>query len=495
MDLLDKLQGVTPKPVTNKKLISNENLVFLKIFNVGWTLALLVTAAPSSDWWVVEAMHTCGAVVYVLCALANLVALGVLWPRRPGKTFNPFIIIGTSIFATAATLLTDVISMVLFHTRGFVIQLALYIPFVVAARYVVPVVRPGFGTFVLADVWMYFFVFVIRKLLWLASDFKQLNEIVRYFKTTCWDRVEKAPRTELVYAASTGLINTLARQLGKLLALVVAQHTGNLSLFQAIYIGGTVSNLLSSILLMKPMLKWGVGWFSIHHTHNHLSAARYLVMHFEHHDALPLASIASGDTGYQEAFHESLSPLQGYQNSVFIGFSPMFYIQSMFDEWAHNFCPTVRYSGVIATKFGHLEHHMNRTLPIGLPAHEENIPVENARTGWKHSESVWSHIQTFSPGLVYKIPKNSEEFLTTAIKSPHLPAHTPSKHRTESAPSVVAEEPPKGAQGESPSHDKGAQLPRRITRAVAVTSAAVLLVAAGLGRAQGGLLSSRLFYY
>ena len=69
MDLLDKLRGVTPKPVTNKKLISNENLVFLKIFNVGWTLALLVTAAPSSDWWVVEAMHTCGAVVYVLCAL------------------------------------------------------------------------------------------------------------------------------------------------------------------------------------------------------------------------------------------------------------------------------------------------------------------------------------------------------------------------------------------------------------------------------------------
>ena len=158
MDLLDKLRGVTPKPVTNKKLISNVNLAFLKVFNVGWTLALLVAAAPASDGpWAVGAAHTLGAVIYVICALANLAALGIIWPRRPSKTFNPFIIVGTSALVTAATIVTDIVSMVFFHTLGFCVQLALYVPFVFAVRYTAPTVLPGFQNFVLVDVWGLFF--------------------------------------------------------------------------------------------------------------------------------------------------------------------------------------------------------------------------------------------------------------------------------------------------------------------------------------------------
>ena len=57
-----------------------------------------------------------------------------------------------------------------------------------------------------------------------------------------------------------------------------------------------------------------------HHKFEHISAAQYLVKHFEHHDVVPVASIGSADTGFQESFHRSLSPWQ-YTNSFVFGFN------------------------------------------------------------------------------------------------------------------------------------------------------------------------------
>ena len=61
--------------------------------------------------------------------------------------------------------------------------------------------RGPFGWFedaVLVDVWLYVLVFLCRKVGWFRLNLREKDEIVRFFKTTCWEAMALAPTAELL---------------------------------------------------------------------------------------------------------------------------------------------------------------------------------------------------------------------------------------------------------------------------------------------------------
>ena len=143
-----------------------------------------------------------------------------------------------------------------------------------------------------------------------------------------------------------------------------------------------------------------------HHKFEHISAAQYLVKHFEHHDVVPVASIGSADTGFQESFHRSLSPWQ-YTNSFVFGFNFVGYVASVLDEWAHNYCPTASHSGYLSMKPIHAEHHFNHAAPFGN-TYDEAVRED----GFKLDEDLWSHFGRFMPGVALPaLPQGPEALL------------------------------------------------------------------------------------
>ena len=84
----------------------------------------------------------------------------------------------------------------------------------------------------IVDVWLFFFFFCFRKQGWFRQNLAEKDGIVRFFKTTCWRRIEAAPTAELLYSATTGLANVLALQLGKVVAVFAARRLGMQAEFQ-----------------------------------------------------------------------------------------------------------------------------------------------------------------------------------------------------------------------------------------------------------------------
>jgi hypothetical protein len=73
------------------------------------------------------------------------------------------------------------------------------------------------------------------------SQLLERDEIVRFFRTTCYEFIERAPATEMVYSASTGFQGIVGLQVGKFVALVLARQIGLLGVFQSFYLSGAVS--------------------------------------------------------------------------------------------------------------------------------------------------------------------------------------------------------------------------------------------------------------
>jgi len=276
------------------------------------------------------------------------------------------------------------------------LRLLLCVPLpLTAAAYMLTVdlALPWFEDLVLVDVWMFVLVFACRKGALFTINLHEKDEMVRFFKTTCYDFIESAPRAELLYSATTGLSAVIGTQLGKFFLLEMSRSVGLLPLFRAIYLSG----FGAFVIMGDPThgfncnVMWFEFFFRRHHRFFHLSAAQYLTKHWEHHDVLPIASIGSQGSGYQEAFVRCIAPWQ-YPGSAFFGPNTYSYSMTSGDEWSHNYCPTASLSGVIAIKHVHVDHHFNRTVPLGV-----NYDRDVAEDGFRYDMALWENISSFLP--------------------------------------------------------------------------------------------------
>jgi len=243
---------------------------------------------------------------------------------------------------------------------------------------------------VVVDVWLFFGVFLVRKTWWLGQNIWEKDEIVNYFRGTCWTRIERAPVTEFVYCATSGQINVLGLQLGKFIILWIAGNFELTPQLEAFYILGTVLQIVAITCFPAKYIEINNEVFRWHHAWHHIDPSEYMTKHFEHHDVVPVASIGSASVGFQEGVHRSVC--LPYINSIFFGYNVFQYHFTAYDEWAHNFCPTARHSEILELKPIHLEHHMNHTKPLGLELEAEEINM-----GFKYDKSLWERIQSFMP--------------------------------------------------------------------------------------------------
>lgn len=381
------------KPKTEKHLISNANLIFLK----GWN-CLLVTAALQSmsptAWWL-QQVHRLGSVCVCASFALNMALIFFLHRGRSQKAFTPLTIIATTL-SPLYVIGIDLIKMIVYareKRHGHI-----YIVLGGCALAAVTHWLTGGQTFswfedaVLVDVWAFIFFFLYRKVSWFALNMTEKDEIVRFFKTTCYDFIEKAPIAELAYSATTGFTSIVGLQMGKVILTIASRHFGLLAVYQSFFLSGVPAFFLAAIVFDFNL--WYIQvYFRTHHRFEHLSAAQYLVKHVDHHDVIPVASIGSAGTGFQEAVHRSLSLWQ-YPNSALFGFNTILYGSSTFDEWSHNYCPTAKYSGILEYKHVHVDHHFNRTVPLGF-FYDQEVEEDN----FKYDESLWSTISSFMPGV------------------------------------------------------------------------------------------------
>jgi hypothetical protein len=204
------------------------------------------------------------------------------------------------------------------------------------------------------DVWSFVLLFAVRKSALFVINLHEKDEMVRFFKTTCYEMIERAPRAELLYCATTGECAVIGSQIGKLFLFQASRALGLQPVFQAFYLSGVAA----FVIMADPNYGFGCDrwWFELHfrrwHRFQHLCAAQYLTKHFDHHDVLPVASIGSQGTGYQEAFFRSIAFWQSPGCALF-GPSLFQYASFAGDEWSHNYCPTASFSGVLMHKCVH----------------------------------------------------------------------------------------------------------------------------------------------
>ena len=67
-------------------------------------------------------------------------------------------------------------------------------------------VHRWFEDAVIVDVWLFFFFFCFRKQGWFRQNLAEKDGIVRFFKTTCWRRIEAAPTAELAAECAEGSV-------------------------------------------------------------------------------------------------------------------------------------------------------------------------------------------------------------------------------------------------------------------------------------------------
>ena len=425
--LIDYFRLQNVPNVTDKSFVSNSNILFLKCLNYSLAILLLWAVSPEPKthqalFWV----NFVGSTIFGFVGVLNVLALCVVWPKRPTTRFRPFPII-LATFSTPILILADLFS----ETTASIVNpqrilinrnpIQLAILFTGVHRYLKPSL-PHFEYFYYLEIWCLFFVFLVRKIGWLRLNLQEKDKIVEYFSTTCWERISKHPRAEFVYCATTGQSNIMATQLGKFIVhLSVSLLFGvNVSLgpqgafqcfFVAYLMGGALKLFVkhrarlhsekSGSKFANPWVLQSNAWYYKHHKFHHCVGAQYLTKHFEHHDVVPLASI--GGTGFQETVHRGLT----WQYHNFFGNTGNFYrffIAVANDEWAHNYCPTASHSGVINFKPPHLEHHMNRTLPFGLITE-----FEIKENGYKYDESIWDNIKNAVPGIHISIPNSTWE--------------------------------------------------------------------------------------
>merc|ERR1712232_547182 len=194
--------------------------------------------------------------------------------------------------------------------------------------------------------------------------------------------------------------------------LVICQTFDLLSYMQAVFLGQLVT---SCLMLQFPHVN---SYFSKminisflrHHKFNHAHASAYLTQHFEHHDVVPLASIGAAGGGFQEVLFRGLG-LVHFNNQWLLGYN-LFrqYVATSYDEWAHNYCPTASRSGIIAVRDIHVEHHFDRTLPLGF-RYDDEMAV-----GWRgYDERFWENIKRFAPGLEFHRPSTFQEYLSAYL--------------------------------------------------------------------------------
>ena len=389
------------KIITDKRLISTPNLAFLKVQNYVLSALLLSSVCPKA-WWLLQ-LHRMGIACVCTVFTVNTAVLFFLKRNRPKAVFTPLSIVVGSLsllyvipidFATMMTKPS--------HLKMLALPLMLYCVFF----FLMPTAFSWFEDAVLVDVWFFIFLFTCRKFRWFTTNLDEQAELVRFFKTTCFDFIEKAPTAELLYSATTGLCNCIALQLGKVLALTLAQRYEMIPHLQAVYFGGFIAHFYMAIAMDFNGF-WLNYYFIPHHTFEHVSAKQYLTKHAEHHDVVPVGSIVSADTGFQEGFHRSISPWQ-YMNSWLFGFNFIQYFVSVADEWGHNYCPTAKYSSVLALKNTHVDHHFNRTVPLGF-----RYETEAAERGFKYDTALWENFAKFMPGV--DIPEHEDHLLTQAV--------------------------------------------------------------------------------
>jgi len=376
------------KPKTEKALVTTPNLVFLKCFNYTLATALMYNTWPHSQW--MRVVHAIGMFCCVASFVMNTVVLLLLKRERPKTTFTPFSIIATSL-SPLYVIPIDVITM--FTRPGGPIIIGVALGFY-ACTYLATggYLLSWFEDFLLLDVWAFVLFFVYRKVGWFALNMREQDEIVRFFKTTCYDFIEHAPKAELLYSATTGMCGIIAINLGKIAALCLFRYLGAVAHLQALYFSGLVGFY---ILAFKfDFNAWFITyWFLRHHKFEHLSAKQFLCKHCEHHDAVPVASIGSADTGFQEGFHRSIAPWQ-YTNTFLFGPNWIQYFAAMGDEWSHNYCPTAKYSSILQFKHVHVDHHFARTVPLGFH-YETEVEMHD----FKYDSALWDNIASFMPGV------------------------------------------------------------------------------------------------
>jgi hypothetical protein len=399
---IDKLKGRT-----DKSLCSNCNVLFAKILNYGLTLLMLRAVTPSELPWQIAHLHNCGCWAFCFASTVNCLVLYLLSPERPTTSFNPLLIISATLQSITIILadFVEIIQSPLNRGRYFFIWFSL----VWTIYSTIPPCIPEFKTLFYLDIWAFFFYFFIRKVCWLMQNIREKDEIVRYFSTTCWDRVQKAPVLEFIYCATQGICTVMAIQLGKVCIVFGcsqlhardASSEGTVGIVEAIYAAGfvlEVLQLLPTKFFGVEMLAHFNTWHYKTHKFMHQDPAQYVTKHFDHHDVLPLASIGSLDSGYQEGFLRGINPSSIYLNCRFNLLYA--YAGESFQEWSHNYCPTAKNSEVISSKIMHLEHHMNRTLPFGF-VHDYEVE----QNGFKHDEAIWMKIKEFLPEI--KLPEKS----------------------------------------------------------------------------------------
>ena len=217
------------KPKTDKRLVSNANLLFLKAFNYTLTVALLCQLSPSARW--VRSMHHVGIACIIVLFALNTSLVAVLSHKRPSTCFTPLTIVATS-FSTPCIIAIDILTLLCTPRQAAMIVSAAAPPYVFVRWLADGAVHRWFEDAVIVDVWLFFFFFCFRKQGWFRQNLAEKDGIVRFFKTTCWRRIEAAPTAELLYSATTGLANVLALQLGKVVAVFAARRLGMQAEFQ-----------------------------------------------------------------------------------------------------------------------------------------------------------------------------------------------------------------------------------------------------------------------
>ena len=115
------------KPKTDKRLVSNANLLFLKAFNYTLTVALLCQLSPSARW--VRSMHHVGIACIIVLFALNTSLVAVLSHKRPSTCFTPLTIVATS-FSTPCIIAIDILTLLCTPRQAAMIVSAAAPPYV-----------------------------------------------------------------------------------------------------------------------------------------------------------------------------------------------------------------------------------------------------------------------------------------------------------------------------------------------------------------------------
>jgi hypothetical protein len=125
------------------------------------------------------------------------------------------------------------------------------------------------------------------------------------------------------------------------------------------------------------------------HGEDHKSRFFFSVFHGHHHDAIPSAMIASGETGFVESIERAMVGGTFLNSAILLAASNALY--TCVDMTTHQYIPGIfPYSGsVIDTQVHHVAHHYGSLRPLGLggvPSYKADVDngykLDNARVRW-----------------------------------------------------------------------------------------------------------------